>query len=886
MDEIAEAERAGAISAQLASDARTRAAAQLSGAASAADQYAVSLRRSSAATQQGVMAGQQFFDVLIQAQQGFVGVGTIALQQGSQLAAQMNGLRAAGGSVFSTLLGGLTSLINPLSLLTIGAVAAGAAIIKWFGSGSAEVKSFDQALSDATSRLNTLRDANDAINGRNVEQLRDRYGELNAELDAHIARMQQIAELDAAKSARELADPIQDVVTSDFNPLTTSVDSVRRTFGTTNGSARNFLRLLENIRNARTFDEQLAAISAARAEVERLTGGLGQAEGAAADVATQLVRAEDLAIQLANAQDGTTEATNRAAGAASVLTVEIGSAANAAAALLANLGNVPSAIASIQGSVSDQIAEINAANRSLQIQVDNGLTAAAADRTVQLEQLVDAVAEGDQTVSFDQIADLQREINDLNTATERTAELRDRLSQQNNPTRPRARPSSGGGRRSSGGGGASSARTAAISEEQQALDRLNESLRSRLQSLEAERIEMGLVASGQFETAEAARLMAQAMVQSGGAVDGQTAAMIRQIDAASRLNEELRRVATDPVREWMDSVPNWIEAGQQIEIGAINHLKDAISQFVQTGEFDIEALGQAILGTIADIVADKAVAELANLFGRGDADSGGLGGLLGGLFGSQGDELTGPTAGFGQGQQVAQGGVQAGNSISQAMVQAGQQVSQQISSAMTQGGQQAGQATQLAHAQGGQQAANAQRLAGIQHGQQVRIATSTSGNQHATQVRTAIQAGGQQHAALVRGAAAGGGGFGGGGGLFGTVLSFLPGLFAEGGMSNAPVARAHVSPTVFRNAPQFAEGTTNTSGIPAILHDNEAVVPLTRGRRIPVDMSGMDGMGGGVNNFNVTQNISTPDADSFRRSSKQISSDGFTAAQRAAAANN
>ncbi|QGH74823.1 tail tape-measure protein [Bacteriophage DSS3_MAL1] len=441
--------------------------------------------------------------------------------------------------------------------------------------------------------------------------------------------------------------------------------------------------------------------------------------------------------------------------------------------------------------------------------------------------------------------------------------------------------SGGGRRRSSGGGGG---RSAALTDEQKAVEKLNESLKDRLASLQAERIELALVASGQFETAEGARLMAEAMVAGGGAVDQQTAAMIRQIDAAAKLNEELQRVAKDPVKEWMDSVPNWIEAGQQIEMGAINHLKDAISEFIQTGKFDIEALGEAILGTIADIVADKAVAELANLLGRGDPESGGLGGLLGGLFGSQGDEMTGPT--MGGGADVAQGGIQAGNSISQAMIQAGQQVSQQISQAMVQGGQQTGQQVQMGHVQGGQQAANASRIAGIQHGQQVRTATMTSGNQHATQVRTAITTAGQQHASMISTAAAGAGGgggflgglFGGGGGLFSMLLG---GLFSEGGYSTNAVSHAAVPASAFRNAPHFSQGTTNTSGIPAVLHPNEAVIPLSKGRKIPVDLGGAEGGQGGGKTVVQTFNISTPDADSFRKSQKQIAADGASAAQRA-----
>lgn len=95
------------------------------------------------------MVGHQLSDVLITSQMGFQSVGMIATQQGSQLAAQMNSLKAAGGGVFRTLLTGFTSLVKPLSLITIGAVATGAAIAKFFFSAGEETKSFSDALPTA-----------------------------------------------------------------------------------------------------------------------------------------------------------------------------------------------------------------------------------------------------------------------------------------------------------------------------------------------------------------------------------------------------------------------------------------------------------------------------------------------------------------------------------------------------------------------------------------------------------------------------------------------------------------------------------------------------------------------------------------------------------------
>lgn len=131
-----------------------------------------------------------------------------------------------------------------------------------------------------------------------------------------------------------------------------------------------------------------------------------------------------------------------------------------------------------------------------------------------------------------------------------------------------------------------------------------------------------------------------------------------------------------------------------------------------------------------------------------------------------------------------------------------------------------------------------------------------------------------------------GGLFGGGGGA-GAAHSLggaLAGAFKEGGYTNSPVTMGSVHAGMFTNAPHYKEGTANTSGggIPAILHDNEAVIPLSRGRKIPVEMGGAQRGQSINNNFN----ISSPDADSFRKSRQQIAAEMHMSAGRAYRRNN
>lgn len=113
------------------------------------------------------------------------------------------------------------------------------------------------------------------------------------------------------------------------------------------------------------------------------------------------------------------------------------------------------------------------------------------------------------------------------------------------------------------------------------------------------------------------------------------------------------------------------------------------------------------------------------------------------------------------------------------------------------------------------------------------------------------------------------------GGLLSAVGSWLASFFQEGGVSTNPVSRGLMPASAFVNAPHYAEGTANTrGGIPAVLHPNEAVIPLSRNRRVPVEMKGG---GGGAT---IVMNISTPDANSFRKSQAQIARDFGTAFNR------
>ncbi|WP_142628070.1 phage tail length tape measure family protein, partial [Rhizobium sp. P007] len=96
----------------------------------------------------------QFQDIGVTTAMGMSPI-QIALQQGTQLSAVFNDLKRDGQSVGATLAGAFASVVSPISLVTIGVIAAGAAAFQYFstvmteGDKSAEVLKEQAALISA-----------------------------------------------------------------------------------------------------------------------------------------------------------------------------------------------------------------------------------------------------------------------------------------------------------------------------------------------------------------------------------------------------------------------------------------------------------------------------------------------------------------------------------------------------------------------------------------------------------------------------------------------------------------------------------------------------------------------------------------------------------------
>ena len=432
-------------------------------------------------------------------------------------------------------------------------------------------------------------------------------------------------------------------------------------------------------------------------------------------------------------------------------------------------------------------------------------------------------------------------------------------------------------------------RTKKLTEEEKALKAANDAILDRIAGLKSENLALELLASGQANSIENATLLADAMIAGGGAIDEQTRAMLDQIVVAEKLNRRLTDLARDPVKEWIDSVPSWIAAGQQIEMEVIESLSSSIADFARTGKFDFESFGQSILNTATQVIADKAVVELLNMFGLGGGDGEKAGFDLGGMF----DQMFSSGEGDGDGAGMAgigemitnafgTGSASAAEAISGSMSVASSDLASNLTASVSQVSTTMSSGLTSAMAQGTTTMTTGMVTAATTGGA-IYMAEEVAGGAIAgAEMNAGIVSGGAVAAATM-GAASAAGSAGGEG--IGAVIGAM--FASEGGLTSNPTAvNAGSAPAAaFKHAPQFASGTANTSGIPAILHDNEAVIPLSKGRKIPVEMSDSGNGKGDTRIIEQHFNIQTPDADSFRRSQSQIAADGARSAQRALSAN-
>ena len=316
--DIARAEKLGAISAKQAGAAREIAASQLAAASGQMRGYGDAMR---VAGHQSQNAAYQIQDVFVTAELGMNPM-RIALQQGTQLSMVMNDMaRDAGGAkgALSGLVTGITSMINPISLVTIGGIAAVAMLTQWGTSALSageETRTFKDQLDDLSTAVSTYQQYADQAR-QSTSDLTARFGVLAGGAGTASDALAQIARLDAIRAADDAVASLTERYGGLSRTTLAYADgvmpqieatylSLREEMALTDVQAATVVSSLERLANAETMAAKVAAANQLNEAFVRVFGSV---EAIPAELLNVQREALLLALNVAEIEGATDRAT-------------------------------------------------------------------------------------------------------------------------------------------------------------------------------------------------------------------------------------------------------------------------------------------------------------------------------------------------------------------------------------------------------------------------------------------------------------------------------------------------------------------------------------------------------------------------------------------------
>ncbi|SDW76558.1 Prophage tail length tape measure protein [Sulfitobacter pontiacus] len=132
---------------------------------------------------------------------------TLALQQGTQIS-QVIGPMGAAGAV-KALGGAFLGMLNPVSLITIGSIAAGAAVTSWLTSSKGDTNELEEALEELTNQVDSFVASAKEANS-STSDLEERFGKGAEAARKYLLLLAQISEREAKNATRSAALSLTD----------------------------------------------------------------------------------------------------------------------------------------------------------------------------------------------------------------------------------------------------------------------------------------------------------------------------------------------------------------------------------------------------------------------------------------------------------------------------------------------------------------------------------------------------------------------------------------------------------------------------------------------------------------------------------------------------
>lgn len=261
----------------------------------------------------------------------------LAMQQGSQVVGVFKQMEGSGQSAFSAIKGGLLGMISPMSLLTIGVIAGGAALVQWglsaIGAGT-DTKNFATAVDEAQAAIDEINNVVKLYSAEGLTELKAKYGEVNAEVLALVENQRLLALAEGTEKLNAALTAISAELGQGL--FATAYGELEEVFEVTANSAQILYGVIEGIGQLDSIDKQLASITALKDRLSEATDGFTNMTAEQAAMLRRLTDAEDKARQLKNQMD---RATKSAEDFASIdLSSGIDAATLSAQQLAANMG--------------------------------------------------------------------------------------------------------------------------------------------------------------------------------------------------------------------------------------------------------------------------------------------------------------------------------------------------------------------------------------------------------------------------------------------------------------------------------------------------------------------------------------------------------------------
>ena len=214
---------------------------------------------------QGSVGNQfaQLNDVVVTAWGG-MNPALIGMQQGMQMVQGFAGQSLP--QALGTLRGAFAQLFNPVTFATIAIVAGAAALIQWGTSalsGGEDTDAFKESIDALNASVTAVNEISKIYSADGLQSLKEKYGEVNAEILAMVENQRQFAVNSAVEDARKAASLLLTEYDSLLNQVSLAEEAsaeLTEELGLTSQQAYNLRFALQQLRDADSFDDQAAAL--------------------------------------------------------------------------------------------------------------------------------------------------------------------------------------------------------------------------------------------------------------------------------------------------------------------------------------------------------------------------------------------------------------------------------------------------------------------------------------------------------------------------------------------------------------------------------------------------------------------------------------------------